>query len=86
MKRVWITKYALTKGIFSRELIEINAEISSTMITVRDEQALNRQTYYHGDDWHYSEDLAKQRAEEMRRKKIANLEKQIKKLKALSFK
>ena len=39
----------------------------------------------HGNDWHRTEADAVARAEQMRVKKIASLEKQIAKLKKLSF-
>jgi len=41
--------------------------------------------YYHGKDWHLSEELAKCQAEIMRVKKIKSLERQIEKLKNMQF-
>lgn len=66
--KVWITKYALTKGIFEKEVIELDDEIvqeSGNIFPV----------YYHGDgkEWHKTKESAIAKAEEMRRKKIAIL-------------
>lgn len=73
---VWVTTYALTKGI----LVADDAEVcSATMI------ASKRLGYHHGNDWHRTEAAAIARAEEMRVAKIASLERQIAKLRKLTF-
>lgn len=76
--RVWITKYALSKGIFECEA-EVCSDINPAMIDARSHG------YYHGHDWHRSYDAAVVRAEDMRRAKIKSLEKQLAKLEALDF-
>ena len=73
--KVWITKYALSKGLF-----QINAEVDGK--------------YAHGphddykiftDEWAKTHEEAVQIADAMRIRRIAALEKQIKKLKTLKF-
>ncbi len=41
--------------------------------------------YFYGKDWHETKDDAVWRAEEMREKKIASLEKQVEKLEQMRF-
>lgn len=81
--KVWITKYALTQGID-----EVEAEIcDSNMIKVKARGTGCIDEYYHGKgkEWHLDRESAVKKAEEMKLKKIASLEKQIKKLKELKF-
>lgn len=77
----YITKYALTQGIWK-----------CTAETVRDVEGMivvrrsgNYPAYFHGEgkEWHRTEEEAFQRVDEMRRKKIKSLEKQIEKLEDL---
>jgi hypothetical protein len=82
MMKVWITKYALTKGIYAIEAKAFD-----------DEPDLVKQTYpvifwgfFHKPDWHESKGEAVTRAETMRQAKFQSLHKQIKKLEALEFK
>lgn len=73
--KVWITKYALTKGIYQED-----AEIcDEEMIRVKQVQ------YFHFGEWHMEKDKAIQKAEEMRIKKLQSLDKQIKKISAMKF-
>lgn len=75
--KVWITKYALTKGIE-----QIDVEISDDGYAY----SIGRwRTQYPPGDWHRTEAAAIKRADEMRLVRIASLEKQITKLKALCF-
>ncbi len=79
--KVWITKYALTKGTFETE-----AEIcpnSPDMI----EDKNKRYYYYHGEGkhWHKTKESALIRASQMKLAKISSLEKQLKKLNKLTF-
>ena len=75
----WMTKYALTDGIWIGEA------------DVRDGGAYfclqhgNDSFWVSGTDWHRTEEAAIQRAEEMRVRKIASLRKQIAKLEAMTF-
>lgn len=79
--KVWITKYALTKGI-----IEADAEkaLSDTVVIPRGRCILQSNWFCIG-DWHTSKKQAIAKAEEMRQKKIASLKKQIEKLEKMKF-
>lgn len=78
--RVWITKYALTTGIY-----EIEAEITENGSAFDMHASLP--TFYNkeGKDWHRTKEDAIQKAEAMRQKKIVSLKKQIEKLEKLKF-
>lgn len=67
---VWVTKYALTKGIERYENVRHCTNISADMI------AVGRSMTFHGNEWHRSEEAAKARAREMAKKKIASIDKQ----------
>jgi len=75
---VFITKYALTSGIFEAEA-EVT-EISPTMISTEAYDC-----YYHKPHWHTTREEAMIQAEKMRKARIAALHRQLKKLKALKF-
>jgi hypothetical protein len=72
--KVFITKYALTKGI-----IEAEGEVDGTMVVMIDPKRGYR-WYAHGNDWHRSLPAAESRTVEMRNNKIKSLKKQIDKL------
>ena len=78
--KVWITKYALTTGIF-----EMTAEITEHGSAY--DMHSSFPTYYHGEgkEWHKTKESAIARAEEMRQKKIESLKKQIEELKKMRF-
>lgn len=78
--KAWITKYALTSGIFEAEA---EAGTPPSVIAVRQPGELT--AYFHANDWHKSKEDAIARAEEMRAKKIASLRKSIAKLEVMSF-
>lgn len=81
MAKVFITKYALTKGIIEKEA-EINSyRDGSKYAYVRGEFNGYNMTR----DAFFDYNNAIQNAEEMRQKKIASLKKQITKLEKLSF-
>lgn len=81
MAKIYVTKYALSSGIFSAE-----AQVSTD-----GKRASYKQEggYFdecaHGQDFHLTEELALKRAEEMRIKKLKSLDKQIKKVSAIKF-
>lgn len=77
--KVYITKYALTQGIFEKEAEDRGDEVIKT---VDEWPAL-----FHGEgkEWHRTKESAVKRAEEMKIKKIQSLGKQIEKLKNLKF-
>ena len=76
--RVWITRCALSQGIFEAEA-RLCSDINDRMIEY------NRNEYAHGNDWHRTLEDALVRAEEMRKKKIASLRAKISKLEKLKF-
>jgi len=78
--KVWITKYALTQGILEKEADNANVEGLIYIIGNRTETYINE-----GKDWHKTKEIAIKHAEEMRKRKIANVEKQLQKLKDMKF-
>lgn len=78
--KVWITKYALTQGIFS---IDAEDEGGGMVADRRTHAAI----YYHGEgrEWHRTHDAAIVRAEVIRDAKIASIEAQLRKLRAMTF-
>lgn len=83
MVTAWVTKYALTQGIFKVEG-NIDPRVSETMLTVPGNSKAFTQ-HFHGNEWHRTLELAIARAEEMRRAKIKSLEKQLTKVKKIAF-
>lgn len=79
MTIVYITKYALTTGVYSAE-----ADVKDDMAVQLAKGSLHAQ-YFHGKDWHLTEDEALDRAEEMCIAKLKSLDKQMKKISALKF-
>ena len=82
--RVWVTKYALTKGILPRE-VEVCEGTSIDMVKVL---GGNRWAeHYHGEgrEWHRTRESATKRAAEMRDKKLKSLRKQIARLENMDF-
>lgn len=81
--KVWITKYALSSGIF-----QIEGEISATNQDAIKVQRAGRYPelfWKEGKDWHKTEESAKEHCRLMREAKISSLNKQIQKLKNLKF-
>ena len=78
--KVWISKYALSEGVF-----ELCAETTSVEGMISD--PINRCRMFHdeGKDWHRTREGAIAKAEQMRLAKIASLKKQIAKLEKLKF-
>lgn len=76
----WVTAYALTQGIIKVGGATVCHNVSSGMLDTNSSLG-----YQHGRDWHRTEGAAILRAEEMRMAKIAALERQIERLRALSF-
>lgn len=80
---VWITKYALTRGIFPLEC-EILKDTSTQMI--RENSYPQYQTFhYEGKQWSRTKEEAITVAEKMRIRKMSSLMKQVKKLENLNF-
>lgn len=78
--KVWISKYALTTGLFEMEVHHMSEDGDSVygndML-----QAFHKE----GKDWHKTKEEAILRAEELRKKKIESLQKQLKKLEKMTF-
>ncbi len=83
--KVWITKYALTKGIMEEDAAEISSNSPRICSVEYDHGNYSTKGYYHGDDWHTTKDAALNRAEQMRLAKIASLKKSISNLEKLTF-
>lgn len=81
--KVWITKYALTKGVLERE-VEI-CPTATGMVACRDPEF--RGEFYSGEgkNWHRTKESAVKRAFEMRDAKLSSLVKQMDRLKKLQF-
>lgn len=84
--KVWITKYALTKGIFETEVTSKCLDIDPTgnMICIT-ENGFNSYCHGEGKEWNKDKESAIKRADEMKKKKISSLKKQIEKLKNMKF-
>lgn len=81
MAKVFITKYALTKGIIEKEADIHSFRDGSKFAYVRGEFIGYKMIV----DAFYNYESAIQRAEEVRKKRIASLKRQIEKLEKLSF-
>ena len=78
--RVWVSKYALSEGLF-----EVDGEVTREGgISYTPPNGGLRQ-YYYGSDWHATKESAIARAEEMRIRKLKSLNKQIENVTALKF-
>lgn len=80
--KVWITKYALTKGIYeteAKDCFDINPDM---IVEVNDSW---HQVAHHGNDWHRTHEAAVLRANEMKTKKRASLKRQLAKVETLEF-
>jgi len=83
--KVWITKYALTTGIFEADIEQCDGQ--PTMVVHRGQKTGACDCYYHGEgkEWHRTFKSAVSRAEEMRDRKVVSMRKQLAKLKAMTF-
>lgn len=85
--KVWITKYALTKGIEeinSNNVTIMDVEDNGDLYIVRTKGSLPE--VYNKKDYVLNKESAIAKAEELRQKKIASLKKQIEKLEGMKFK
>lgn len=73
--KIWVTKYALTDGVYVCE-----GEISNNMAVVEWEGGLNGKAYFHGQDFHVREDAAKERVRAMVESKRKSIKKQLSRL------
>jgi hypothetical protein len=81
--KVYITKYALTKGILVENDAEICADINPKMICIS-RNGFN--DHYHKPHWHETWEEALAQALQMKTDKIISLQKQLVKLTKLEFK
>lgn len=79
--RVWITKYALTSGIYTADATLCD-DISDTMIAV---ETGGPRACFHGADWHRTKESALARAEEMRIAKLKSLDKQARRISSMKI-
>lgn len=81
--KVWITKYALTRGIFEAEV----EERDRGMVRLVDHRPVGYGILFHaeGRDWHRTLESALARCEVMREAKLKSLEKSSAKLRKLDF-
>lgn len=78
--KYWISKYALTRGIF--EIEGIHDDFGNSLQYKDNTGWLG---FYYKGEYHETEAAARSAAEEMRTKKIASLRKQIEKLERMEF-
>lgn len=76
--KIYITKYALTKGIF-----EVDANIRDSGIA--EDRTEHYIAYYSKDSYCKDKQSAIKKADEMRKKKIVSLKKKIEKLEKMKF-
>jgi len=80
--KVWITKHALTQGIFE---VEGNIFPTSEKMFFVPQTQKTCEAYYHKPYWHLTKEEAVKQAEKMRTDKLKSLEKQMSKIKSLRF-
>lgn len=80
---VWITRYALTDGIFEKTVTQ--SEDYPSMVSWSSGSGQHATYHGEGKDWHRTEESAKKRAEEMRLKKIQSIKKSLAKFEKMNF-
>lgn len=78
--KLWVTKYALTKGIYRQEMEDPGHALEDQECVYASGQG---QGFCYGSECFLDRDEAREMARSMARKKIASLEKQIVKLREL---
>lgn len=82
-KIIWVTRWALTKGI---KKVEARVDDDESYASYKDSDQYGSWSVYLGSkDFHMTEKAAKERAQEMAAKKIVSVEKQLVRLKNLTF-
>lgn len=82
MEKVFITRHALTGAITEHEVIDY---FDGQGVMVKWVGGPNNAAYFPKNDWHHTKAGAIARAEEMRIKKLQELDRQIKKLSTKKF-
>lgn len=80
--KVWITKYALTTGIFE---VEVHTSDHSPGMVVADRNTWHEHYHGEGREWHRTWEDAVVRALEMRDAKVKSLRKKLAKLERMEF-
>jgi hypothetical protein len=81
--KIWNTKYALTSGITTHMVV---CQEGKDYVTIpKTTSSFSYSLFGEGKYWHKTQESAERRAEEMRVKKLASLNKQAKKIAALDF-
>jgi hypothetical protein len=80
LPEVFVTKYALTRGIIRYRDVEHCKDISPQMISIR----TGFPQAFHGNDWYTTLDTARAHVAEMIQARVRSLEKKLKEIKALS--
>lgn len=75
--KIFVTKYALTKGILELECEIIDGKLAKTIEKYPQ--------YFKESEWFYNEEFAIKRSNKMKTNKIASLERQITKLQKIQF-
>ena len=83
--RVWITKYALTSGIFSVADAEIRKTIDGSEYIHIKESGLHMESYVFGNNYRLSKEDALIDAEKRRQKRIASLKRSLQKMENMNF-
>jgi hypothetical protein len=81
--KIYVTKYALSRGV-----LEVDAVVyDKGFAVVRNSGRTGFDQYFHGEgrEWCHTKEQAFDTAETMRIKRIASLEQQVAKLKAMTF-
>ena len=73
--KVWISKYALSRGVYAEEVEEMGDDFVRA----------GSWSWFNKKQWHQTQDEAIKRAEEMRIAKLASLRKQIAKVEKIDF-
>ena len=74
--QVWVSKYAITVGIY---------ETKAYVYNEGDAKTIDNRTYLKLGDWWLTKEGAIQKAETMRKDRIASLRRQIRRLKDMNF-
>lgn len=85
--RVWITKYALSKGLIEADVSEPNGETGFVYELEPDGNPKSYGLYAHGEgkEWHRTRAEAEARAEVMRNARVKSLQEQVTKLTNMTF-
>ena len=87
--QIYVTKWALTQGILEMEADDIDETLypdrTIRMASVPGVAGKSYRQNFHGSEWHRTQSAAIEQAEELRRKKIVSLQKQLAKIENLKF-